>query len=163
MKNIELHPDRDFALTLANTLGENIFTTRYSHTKSNAQDNLCSRTHYVDNDTLRYHASRVLGAIVLAEGALYLITESTALDYHKTRRGFRCVMFDLTGRSIYHPDLNDCHKSKDTAQHAFWTWYGSFDVVDHYRQVIAEKITNSERKLIVLRSTAADLFDEVTA
>jgi hypothetical protein len=63
----------------------------------NAQRNLCGRTHYVDDDTLKFHKSRVLSARATDNGLLFAIVTSDARDHQNTRRGMRYVIFDIFG------------------------------------------------------------------
>ena len=68
--------------------------------KANAQRNLRGRTHYVDDDTLRFHKARILSARVAANGLLFAIIESMSLDWDGTKRGFRGVIFDIFGNVV---------------------------------------------------------------
>lgn len=48
----------------------NLYRNESSDAKTNAQRNLCGRTHYVDEDTLRWHKSRVLDAVLYSEAIM---------------------------------------------------------------------------------------------
>lgn len=97
-----------------------LYRRESSDPKRDAQRNLCGRTHYVDDDTLRFHKSRVLSARPLCGGLLYGIVTSDALDMNNTRRGFRFVLFDLLGHVIERPDLEHTFKSSDAASKAMY-------------------------------------------
>lgn len=87
--------------------------------KHNAQRNLSGRTHYVDDDTLRYHHSRILSARVIANGLYFGIVESVALDMHNTSRGYRHVIFNLFGNVVgERPSLDECVKTSKSAYKA---------------------------------------------
>jgi hypothetical protein len=58
-------------------------------------NNLCGRTHYVDQDTLRWHKSKIISSHVVDGGLLFAIVTSDALDMQNTKRGFRYVIFDV--------------------------------------------------------------------
>lgn len=75
----------------------------YSNAKYDAQLNLEGRTHYVDDDSLRFHHAKVLETRVHYNGLLFSLIESTGLDMHNTKRGFRYVIFDLFGNVITSP------------------------------------------------------------
>lgn len=127
--------------TLAETVktaGGNLFRSESGDPAHDAQRNLMGRTHYVDPDTLRWHKSRVLSRAILADGLLYRITESCALDMHNTKRGKRCVVFDVFGTTIYHPDLDSCFSTSDAARKA--AEKQEIDLIAHYRTAIAERL-----------------------
>ena len=98
----------------------NLYQNRYNDSRANAQDNLCGRTHYVDDGTLRFHKSRIISAHVLYEGLLFGIVESYSADYNNTRRAFRGVIFDLFGTALYRPELADGFSTSKAATKAFW-------------------------------------------
>ena len=87
--------------------------------KWNAQKNLMGRTHYVDDDTLRFHKSRILCSDPLQDGLLFGLVESVSLDMNNTKRGFRYVMFDIFGTVVgTRASLDDCYKSSNAARKA---------------------------------------------
>lgn len=145
-----------------------LFTYESGDPKYNAQRNLSGRTHYVDDDTLRWHKSRVLssGIIGNAWGLLFSITTSDALDMHNTSRGFRCVVFDVFGTTVYRPDLDSTHNTSKAAQKA--RNEAEIDLVAHYTKAIAEKLAWAEREAATLLKISQDLVsmqvvDEVLA
>lgn len=94
-----------------------LYRDESSDHKRNAQRNLMGRTHYVDDDTLRFHKSRVLSATVEAGGLLFAIIESCAATYDGSKRGFRPVIFDLFGNTLPHRrSLDNLLSSKAAAQ-----------------------------------------------
>lgn len=97
-------------------------------TKRNAQHNLAGRTHYVDDDSLRFHYSRILSCHVTDNGLLFGLVESVALDPNNTRRGYRPVIFDIAGRVVNErPSLDTCFKSKAQAEKAMWEDFNRLD------------------------------------
>lgn len=88
-----------------------LYRNESSDPKRNAQRNLQGRTHYVDDDTLRFHKSRILSARHVDGGLLFAIVTSDATDYQGKTRGFRYVVFDLFGTVLDRPALEDCYKS----------------------------------------------------
>ena len=83
----------------------NLYRDESSYPKANAQLNLCGRTHYVDDDTLRWHKSRVISTHVTDGGLLFAIVTSDALDMDNKRRGFRYVVFGLFGNVLARTEL----------------------------------------------------------
>src|SRR5215831_11186674 len=98
----------------------NLYRTESSYPKLNAQRNLQGRTHYVDEETLRYHKSRVLSASVVSSGLLFAITTSDALDPNNSRRGFRYVIFDIFGHIVERPKLEEAYRTHAQALKAMW-------------------------------------------
>ena len=124
------------------------FETKSGDAKSNAQRNLSGRTHYVDDDTLRWHKSRVLGAKYLHDGLLFRVTCSDALDMNNTKRGFRCVVFDVFGTCVSRPELENATATRQAAINA--SEHEEIDLVAHYTQAIARKIEELNREAVEL-------------
>jgi hypothetical protein len=100
-----------------------------SHPKSNAQRNLCGRTHYADDGTLKYFYARILSARAMRNGTLFGVVESIALDMHNTKRGVRFVVFDLFGNVINERAKHDeCFASKAQAISAMMAFVSLVDV-----------------------------------
>ncbi len=83
--------------------------------RDNAQSNLWGRSHYCDNDTLRFHKSRITHCEAIADGQYLMIVEAYAVDYCNTRRAFRGVIFDTNGHTVYRPGLESGFASTATA------------------------------------------------
>ena len=94
----------------------NRFTERSSNPKLNAQYNLNRRTPYVSDETLRFHYAKVLATGVIADGLGFWIIESTSRDMNNTSRGFRPVVFDVTGTVVYRPEMNDLLNTRKQAE-----------------------------------------------
>lgn len=94
----------------------NLFKSESSYPKLNAQRNLCGRTHYVDDDTLRYHKSRVVYADWFRHGLLFAIITSDALDHQNTKRGFRYVVFDVFGNVVARTEMEQAFRRSEQAQ-----------------------------------------------
>jgi len=120
--------------------GARLFQSESSDPTSNAQRNLSGRTHYVDTDTLRWHKSRVLSTAILADGLLFRITESCALDMHNTKRGKRCVVFDVFGTTVCRPDLESTSATSDAARNASNREVAALDLAAHYRDALVSKL-----------------------
>lgn len=105
----------------------NLFRNESSDPKCNAQRNLCGRTHYVDDDTLRFHKSRVLSARVVDNGLLFAIITSDAVDPDGRKRGFRYVIFNVFGDVLARTKLEEVFRSSDKASKAMWAELNGMD------------------------------------
>jgi len=135
----------------------NLYRNESDDPKSNAQRNLCGRTHYVDDDTLRWHKSRVVAARVTDGGLLFAITTTDALDMHNTRRGYRYVIFDVFGNVIDRLDIESSFRTRDACEQAMWAVLNALDA----EQVTLGGIANAEKhhadEMQQLRETVAKL------
>ncbi len=133
----------------------------------NAQAALTGITHYCDAGTLRFHNSRIVGACAVSFGAFFKVTETCAQDYQNTRRGYRVVLFDMTGRAVYRPSLDELTRTREQADKAFYAWFDQFDEIGHYREQIDGRTDKLARQIAVLnevgRILAAEQDAEVTA
>ncbi|OBQ43514.1 MAG: hypothetical protein AN484_11890 [Aphanizomenon flos-aquae WA102] len=137
--------------TIAAALDVSFFRdARLSTPVRNAQDALTGITHYCDADTLRYHHSRIVGAVAVSGGAFFKIIETCSQDYDNTRRGYRVVLFDLTGTAVYRPDLEELTRTKEQADKAFWEWFNQFDELAHYRNKLNRKADKLARQITEL-------------
>jgi hypothetical protein len=87
-----------------------------SSAKYEAQDQLSGKTHYVDDDTLRFHHCRIISCDISHDGMLFWLIESVSLDMNNTKRGFRYVVFDVFGNVISRHDLADCVSTSKKAR-----------------------------------------------
>ena len=104
--------------------------------KYNAQVNLQGRTHYVDDQTLKFHYSRIVNTFETDGGLLFALIESCTLNHQNTTRGFRYVVFDIFGHVIAKPDLDEAHKTHDKAKAAMWNALNAIDAVEDMREII---------------------------
>ena len=113
-----------------------LYTNKSSDPKHNAQLNLAGRTHYVDDDTLRYFHARVLSSRVVDGGLLFAIVESASGDANHTTRIFRYVIFDVFGTVVERPDMESSWKSSAPAEKAMWRALDTIDAIAHTRAAI---------------------------
>lgn len=136
----------------------NLYRNESGYPKNNAQRNLQGRTHYVDDDTLRYHHSRVISARHTDGGLLFAIVTSDAKDHQNKSRGFRYVIFDLFGTVVErNPSSVDREFFRTSAQaeKAMWAALNDFDVV----KLTCEAIANAEKwHAIEMERTKADMY-----
>ena len=114
-----------------------LFTDKSSDPKVNAQRNLCGRTHYVDDGTLRFHHSRILSAHVLYGGLMFAIVESYSKDMHNTKRGYRGVVFDVFGTVVSRPNMETGSCNRNAATTAMWDAVNELDAKWHTQNAIA--------------------------
>ena len=133
------------AKLIHDTTRARLFESRYfSNPLHYAQDQLTGRTHYVDESTLRFFHSRVVGAHHDADGLLFWIVESTARDHENAARGFRSVVFNIFGEVVNRVDLSDMVKTSDKARGLYRNWLESFDIVAHYREALESRAKRLE-------------------
>lgn len=112
------------------------FENRGGNAKLNAQYNLRTRTHYLDDDNMRFHKSRVLACHITDDGLLLTILESVGLDWDNTKRGFRGVVFDMFGNVVSTLDLEKCFNTREAARKDMWARLNALDA----KAVTAEAI-----------------------
>lgn len=110
--------------------------------KYNAQRNLSGKTHYVEDDTLKWHKSRVLSAQAIHDGLLFRIVCSDALDMNNTKRGFRVVVFDVFGTTLDRPKLEEASRTKEAALKVSESH--EIDLVEHYREAMGRELQRRE-------------------
>lgn len=120
----------------------NFYRNESSNAKTNAQRNLMGRTHYVDDDTLRWHKSRIISARRVDNGLLFAIVTSDALDMNNAKRGFRYVIFDLFGTVIDRPKIDDAFTTSARATQAMWSALNAFDAKAHTLAAIERQKAN---------------------
>lgn len=138
-------------------IGVELFREKSGYPKCDAQQNLMGRTHYVDDDTLRYHYSRILGRGVFADGALFYIITSDAMDMNNTQRGFRYVVFDVFGAVVSRLPVDQCFRTSDQARKALSTWRGTFDETEYYTGVLQQRAIRLQRELNALNQAIIDI------
>ena len=140
----------------------NLYRNESSDAKQNAQRNLCGRTHYVDDDTLRWHKSRVLATRVVDGGLLFAIITSDAMDMANTKRGFRYVVFDVFGNVISRVDLESSFRTRDQASKAMWAYLDTIDAqaltyeaMDRAIAAHAQEMTELRERIAAVASRSA--------
>lgn len=136
-----------------------LYRNEGSDPKYNAQRNLSGRTHYVDDDTLRWHKSRIISARAVDNGLLFAIVTSDALDMNNTRRGFRFVIFDLFGNVIERTSIDSDKATGDpgpyrtsaAAAKAMWAKLNEFDARAITDSAIKREIASHAREMEYLR------------
>jgi hypothetical protein len=116
----------------------------------NAQRNLCGRTHYVDQQTLRFHHSRILSARATDRGLLFAITTSDAVDINNSRREFRFVVFNLFGNVIARPELGQGFRTHQQAKKAMWAALNNIDAIAHTLVAVDRAKENFAKEMALL-------------
>lgn len=115
-----------------------LYKEESSDPKWNAQRNLAGRTHYVDDDTLRFHKSRVLSTHITDNGLLFALVESCAMDSRGSKRGFRGVIFDVFGTVLSRHSLEDARATRKAAESDMWAALNAIDAKAHTLTALAE-------------------------
>jgi len=136
-----------------------LYREESSRPKCNAQQNLAGRSHYVDDDTLRFHKSRVLECKIVDNGLLLAIITSDAMDYQNTKRGFRYVIFNVFGKCIARPDIDDSFRTRKAAEKAMWAKLGEIDARAVTLAAIAEQKGWLTQELERLQDQVAKMGD----
>ena len=118
-----------------------------------AQHNLDGRTHYADDDTLRWYKRRILAARADAEGLLFLVLTSDAADFENRRRVFRVVAFDLFGTIIFRDSLEDAATTSKGARKHFAAF--RVNLTDHYRAALAKRVERLTEDLAEFKAAKA--------
>ena len=155
--------NNQLAQTICQAFDQQQYSSKCLRTaKANAQAMLEGRTHYVDDSTMRYFNSRITLAQPSTFGMFYLITESISPDGQNGKRGFRTILFDINGRVVYGPSLENLENTSTKAEKAFYKWFESFNVEIYYKNQIKEKIIQTNRQAQNLEECLG-LFEEVAA
>lgn len=148
---------QELAARLDRSYAARLYRSRYFyHPRDAAYDALAGRTHYADPETLRYFHSRILSARPILDGLFYRITESCALDPDNSRRGFRCVVFDIFGEIVYRQELAQCRASRDPAERDCTRWLETFDPVGYYRETLESRAARMNKDAAALLEVIAE-------
>ena len=132
--------------TTLDTLGIRPYLNESSYPINDAQRNLAGRTHYVDDDTMRYFKARINHASGYDDGLTYAILESVA--HPSLGRVHRPVIFDVFGTVICKRD--NYYKTSDQARKAMYAILNAHDAVAHTWVVIGERYNSMVRDLALL-------------
>jgi hypothetical protein len=142
--------------TISTAANVELFGDKSSDPKHNAQKNLSGRTHYVNDDTLRFFGSRIISARPTDDGLFFKIVESVATEYDKSRRGFRVVIFDLFGCAVFRPSFDECTSSSAAAEKYYSKHYET-DTWKHYRAELNFRANRLTDQAAAMREAAATL------
>lgn len=110
-------------------VGVSTFRCLSCYDKNNAQQNLSVRSHYADEDTLRYFKSRILRGVHRADGLLFLLVESVGSKPKDSKRNKRFVVFDVFGTVVN--DREEWFATTDQARKAAEDFLAAFDAELH--------------------------------
>jgi hypothetical protein len=147
--------------TISTAANVELFGDKSNDPKHNAQKNLSGRTHYVNDDTLRFFGSRIISARPTDDGLFFKIVESVATEHDKSRRGFRVVVFDLFGCAVFRPSFDECTSSSAAAEKYYSKHYDT-DTWKHYRTELKTRAARLAAQAAAMTEAAATL-EEVPA
>lgn len=143
---------------IINDMGNvSLYGYKSSYPKNNAQLNLDGRTHWAEDGNLKFFGCRISSAHETASGLLFYVIESSFLDFHKTKRGFRYAVFDVFGECVERLDVDSAFSSSEKARKAMWAELNSFDIASHYLKALESKAKQAERKAMQTREALAQL------
>ena len=94
-----------------------LFENKSYNDKINVQSNLAGRTHYFNEDSMKFHKSKILYSTITDGGLLLGVIESYAVDMYNNTRAFRPVIFDVFGDIVNERlSLEEGLKTKDQAK-----------------------------------------------
>ena len=136
----------DTARAIAHAIGCRPFDRHGYDAKYSAQRNLDGKTHYADDDTLKFFHARINSCRTECNGLVLILIESAAKDMNNSARGHRFVAFDLFGTVLNDRDHVDAmHSKSDGARVAMRNWLDSFDVLAHYKAAMTERAARAKR------------------
>lgn len=144
------------ANTISTAANVELFGHKSTDPKRNAQQNLNGRTHFVDDDTMRFFGSRIISARPMNDGLFFRIVESVATDHNKSRRGFRVVVFDIFGFKVFCPSFDECTSSSAAAENYFSKNHDT-DTWKHYRAELKTRAARLVAQAAAMREAAATL------
>jgi hypothetical protein len=126
-----------------NAYGINTYRDESSYPLPRAQRALCGRTHYVDDDTLRYFKARINSSHADFNGLYFYLVESVA---HPERgRVHRVVLFDVFGEVL--TDRGTFRKTAHTARKDLDSFLSTFDPIAHTEKALRSLVANDTRKI----------------
>lgn len=101
----------------------------------------------MDQDTLRWHKSKIISSHVTDGGLLFAIVTSDALNMNNTKRGFRYVIFDVFGTVLARTELVNAYGKSEQARKAMWNELNSINAVGATRSAIELAAKHFEEEL----------------
>ena len=144
------------ANTISTAANVELFGHKSDDPKHNAQKNLNGRTHYVDDDTMRFFGSKIISARPTDDGLFFRIIESVTTDHNKNRRGFRVVVFDLFGFKVFGPSFEECTNTSAAAENYFSKHHDT-DTRKHYRAELKTRAARLAAQAAAMQEAAATL------
>jgi hypothetical protein len=138
----------------------NLYENKSSNPKWNAQANLEGRTHYVDDDTLRFHKARILSTAITDGGLLFALVESYAVDPDNRQRAFRPVIFDVFGNVVVRLKIEDGYKTSKQAITAMWDALNAISAIETTEKGVDRYLRDCAREVEYLRADIAKLIKE---
>lgn len=145
----------ELAQQIARAIGARPFDHQSYDAKYDAQRSLSGKTHYADDDALKYFNARINRSGNAAGGLLFWIIESVAQDPDNQSRTNRFVVFDLFGTVVNDREHLDAgYSSTDRAKRACQEWIESFDVAAHYKAALVDRAERAKRDAADLAKAA---------
>lgn len=147
--------DDTTARAIADACGVRPFYQRGYIAKDVAQNNLSGKSHYAEDDTLKFFHARINRCYIECNGLVLVIVESAAKDMNNASRGHRFVAFDLFGTVINERERADeMHSTSDKALADMRTFLDGFNVLAHYKDKLAERAARAKREADAMAKAA---------
>lgn len=138
-------------------LGFSPFQCHSCYPLGDAQRNLSGRTHYVDDDTLRFFLARILYTGREHDSLTFWLVESVRSKPDSLPGGrIRFVAFDVFGSVV---SRDEWHRSSKAAIKAGRAWLAQHDAVAHTRAALANSLERMQADVGMVRG----YLDAVTA
>lgn len=135
------------ARAISRAIGVSLFERHSYDAKYCAQRNLSGKSHYADDDTLKYFHARINSVKIAHEGLIFAMVESVANDPDNRSRGFRFIAFDLFGTVLNDRNhVDGTHRKSDGAYRDMLEWLDSFDVLAHYKTAMQDRAARLKRE-----------------
>lgn len=135
-----------------NSAGARHFRCESCYAEHDAPRNLSGRTHYADEDTLRYFKSRMLNAGMSEDGLLYWMVESVGSRPDHGGWNRRAIVFDVFGTVLN--EREEWFKDTAKAVTSALEFVKGFDAVTHTATVLE---ANAKRDINAAKKTLAAL------
>lgn len=140
-----------------------LYDSKSYRAKYNAQANLEGRTHWASDSNLKFFGCRISSAHETENGLLFYVIESSFLDFHNTKRGFRYAIFNLFGECVSRLGVDDAFGTSAQAKKAMYKALDSFDTVEHYKKALESIARQADREANQARQAITEITEEATA
>lgn len=138
-------------INLLREAGISRFEERSGYPLNQAQRNLEGRTHYADDNTLKFFRAKIKSCSIMDDGLLLGIVESCAAGFDRADGTiYRPVFFDVFGNVVYRPEIEESYNNLKSAQKAFWSKANELDAIKITLEGIERKHSAVQRELNAL-------------
>jgi len=136
-----------------------LYDNKSSDPKNNAQLNLDGRNYFATDSTLRAFGSRINSAHPTCSNLLFYVIESSYINWDKTKRGFKFVVFDIFGEEVSRLSMVEAVSSSEKARKAMYSFLNDFNVAEYYAQKLESIARRAEREASEARAIAQQITE----